>query len=238
MDSSYVEIDQEQQQWLSNLSFDQIAGRPGIAHEVDFHLTRAGHVEHGVYETFADTPVHDNIGQWAQNQYQPARSWSNDDAFQFTGYQVGAGGYASAPSAMMFLCSDSYLDADIPMQTHSTQPSHSTWFTDCTSGDTLQSDVIARVPSISPNPRLSANSFELTVHSSNLEAKRIDPPMVLSIDGAMPRPQNPRFVGDEYAAAWVRGSGVERSGWCGLCPTWHKLKDSQYWYHVCKVHRL
>ncbi|CAK1355291.1 unnamed protein product [Cercospora beticola] len=48
----------------------------------------------------------------------------------------------------------------------------------------------------------------------------------------MPRRQSPRFAGDEYTARWVRGYGTDRAGWCGFCSSWHKLKDSAYWYHM------
>ncbi|KAK1063813.1 hypothetical protein LTR12_014153 [Friedmanniomyces endolithicus] len=46
------------------------------------------------------------------------------------------------------------------------------------------------------------------------------------------RRQNPRFEGDLYAALWVSGEGADRIGWCGYCSSWHKLKDSAYWYHM------
>ena len=43
------------------------------------------------------------------------------------------------------------------------------------------------------------------------------------------RRQSPRFEGDLYAALWVSGEGADRTGWCGYCSLWHKLKDSAYW---------
>ncbi|KAK0935720.1 hypothetical protein LTR29_012722 [Friedmanniomyces endolithicus] len=46
------------------------------------------------------------------------------------------------------------------------------------------------------------------------------------------RSQSPRFEGDLYAALWVSGEGADRTGWCGYCSSWHKLKDSAYWYHM------
>lgn len=42
--------------------------------------------------------------------------------------------------------------------------------------------------------------------------------------------QRPRFEGDLYTAPWVRGEGTERAGWCSFCSTWHRLKDSAFWY--------
>ena len=40
--------------------------------------------------------------------------------------------------------------------------------------------------------------------------------------------QGPRFEGDLYTALWVKGEGTERAGWCGYCPTWHRLNVSNY----------
>lgn len=51
-------------------------------------------------------------------------------------------------------------------------------------------------------------------------------------DEPTPRRQTPRFAGDEYTARWVRGEGINRAGWCGMCSSWHRLKDSAYWYHM------
>jgi hypothetical protein len=48
--------------------------------------------------------------------------------------------------------------------------------------------------------------------------------------------RDPRWEGDLYTARWVRGDGAERAGWCGYCPSWHKLKDSAYWYHAHYTH--
>ena len=31
------------------------------------------------------------------------------------------------------------------------------------------------------------------------------------------KPQSPRFDGDLYTSAWIRGEGTEREGWCGFC---------------------
>lgn len=53
-----------------------------------------------------------------------------------------------------------------------------------------------------------------------------------------PRRQDPRWDGDEYAARWVRGEGIARTGFCGICSTWHKLKDSAYWYHMHYTHGI
>lgn len=36
-----------------------------------------------------------------------------------------------------------------------------------------------------------------------------------------PRRQDPRWDGDEYAARWVRGEGIARTGFCGICSTWY-----------------
>jgi hypothetical protein len=55
----------------------------------------------------------------------------------------------------------------------------------------------------------------------------VDPPDTRSLQR-----QAPRFEGDLYTAPYIKGEGVERAGWCGFCSSWHKLKDSAYWYVV------
>ncbi|KAK5173773.1 uncharacterized protein LTR77_002454 [Saxophila tyrrhenica] len=50
--------------------------------------------------------------------------------------------------------------------------------------------------------------------------------------------QRARFDGDQYTAAWTRGQGTDRAGWCGFCSTWHKMKDSAYWYHMHYSHGI
>lgn len=54
---------------------------------------------------------------------------------------------------------------------------------------------------------------------------RLDPPDTHGL-----QTQSPRFEGDLYTAPFIKGEGVERAGWCGFCSSWHKLKDSAYWY--------
>jgi hypothetical protein len=48
--------------------------------------------------------------------------------------------------------------------------------------------------------------------------RRSDPPQGSGHPQALR--QSPRFDGDEYTAAWVRGEGSEREGWCGTCASW------------------
>ena len=48
--------------------------------------------------------------------------------------------------------------------------------------------------------------------------------------------QAPRFGDDLYTAQWIRGEGTERAGWCGICSTFHKMKDSAFWYHMHYSH--
>jgi len=50
--------------------------------------------------------------------------------------------------------------------------------------------------------------------------------------------QSPRFDGDLYTTGFVRGRGRDRSGWCGYCSCWFRLKDSAYWYHVHYTHGI
>lgn len=48
--------------------------------------------------------------------------------------------------------------------------------------------------------------------------------------------QQPRFEHDLYTAQWIRGQGTERAGWCGFCSSFHKMKDSAFWYHMHYSH--
>lgn len=59
---------------------------------------------------------------------------------------------------------------------------------------------------------------------------RHHPPALHALDGQPLQKLTPRFEGDLYQALWIRGEGASREGWCGHCPSWHKLKDSAYWY--------
>jgi hypothetical protein len=72
-----------------------------------------------------------------------------------------------------------------------------------------------------------------SLFSTALGAK-VDPPYA-SHDQGIQR-QRPRFDGDVYTASWVRGEGHERAGWCGFCSTWHKMRDSAFWYHMHYSH--
>ena len=65
---------------------------------------------------------------------------------------------------------------------------------------------------------------------------RIDPPYA-SEDRNIQQ-QKPRFEGDQYTAPFVRGQGIERAGWCSFCCTWHKMKDSAFWYHMHYSHGM
>ncbi|KAK4638536.1 Meiotic expression up-regulated protein 26 [Fulvia fulva] len=76
------------------------------------------------------------------------------------------------------------------------------------------------------------------IPTSDNAIARTDPPPQQTSDEAIPRRQNPKFVNDQYTARWVRGDGTEREGWCGLCSSWHKLKDSAYWYHMHYTHGI
>ncbi|SMR42045.1 unnamed protein product [Zymoseptoria tritici ST99CH_1E4] len=70
------------------------------------------------------------------------------------------------------------------------------------------------------------------------ERQKVDPPMQADANEGPPRPHFPRWAGDEYNPAWIRGDGIERAGWCGLCPDWFKMKDSAYWYHMHYSHGI
>ncbi|EGE02370.1 hypothetical protein TEQG_01409 [Trichophyton equinum CBS 127.97] len=56
----------------------------------------------------------------------------------------------------------------------------------------------------------------------------------------IPREQDPRFEGDMYTPAWVRGQGNKREGWCGICKPgrWLVLKNSGYWYDKSFTHGI
>lgn len=56
--------------------------------------------------------------------------------------------------------------------------------------------------------------------SSTMRPIRCDPELTYHADGLKPRRQSPRHAGDEYTAAWIRGDGIDREGWCGMCCTW------------------
>jgi hypothetical protein len=56
------------------------------------------------------------------------------------------------------------------------------------------------------------------------------PPRTVPPDTSGLQRQDPRSEGDLYTAPFIKGEGVERMGWCSFCSSWHKLKDSAYWY--------
>jgi len=53
--------------------------------------------------------------------------------------------------------------------------------------------------------------------------QRTDPPMCK--DRKRQKPKSDLVL---YTPLWVRGEGAERAGWCGFCPSWHRLKDSTF----------
>lgn len=55
----------------------------------------------------------------------------------------------------------------------------------------------------------------------SLPVFRSDPPPTDHTESGRLRRQKPRFAGDEYTASWVRGEGIDRAGWCGLCASWY-----------------
>ncbi|KAF2207463.1 hypothetical protein CERZMDRAFT_119045 [Cercospora zeae-maydis SCOH1-5] len=78
----------------------------------------------------------------------------------------------------------------------------------------------------------SGDTASTLIVNSDSRERVSEPPYPGSPAEPVPRRQSPRFVGDEYTARWVRGNGTDRAGWCRLCSSWHKLKDSAYWYHM------
>lgn len=74
-----------------------------------------------------------------------------------------------------------------------------------------------------PDTRHSAHSSSMPTSGSAVDQpsqSRTEPPMTTSSGESRPRRQSPRFSGDEYTATWVRGEGIDRAGWCGLCSSW------------------
>ncbi|KAK3055657.1 hypothetical protein LTR09_003578 [Extremus antarcticus] len=65
---------------------------------------------------------------------------------------------------------------------------------------------------------------------------RTDPPFACNDQRI--QQQRPRFDGDQYTALFVRGQGIDRAGWCGYCSSWHKMKDSAFWYHIHYSHGI
>jgi len=55
-----------------------------------------------------------------------------------------------------------------------------------------------------------------------------------------PQEQETRFEGDLYTPRYVRGTGVNREGYCGLCKPgrWLVLKNSAYWYDKSFTHGI
>lgn len=62
--------------------------------------------------------------------------------------------------------------------------------------------------------------FELTLETCGMRA---DPSYNVTSGLLRPQPQDPRWEGDEYAARWVRGEGISRAGFCGICSTWYAI---------------
>lgn len=70
-----------------------------------------------------------------------------------------------------------------------------------------------------PNAAFSSSAIS-TSSDFDFSRLRSDPPMSTSQGEQRPRRQSPRFSGDQYTANWVRGEGIDRAGWCGVCSSW------------------
>lgn len=90
---------------------------------------------------------------------------------------------------------------------HSSDPKH-----DLATDRRLAEDLAAQLP--------ADMKFELTLETVGM---RTDPSHNMTSGLPRPRPQDPRWEGDEYAARWVRGEGISRAGFCGLCSTWYAI---------------
>ena len=88
-------------------------------------------------------------------------------------------------------------------------------------------------------PRPDTESFLCETRLPEFDSllPRSDPPYMPGL-----QKQTPRFEGDLYTAPFIKGEGVERAGWCGFCCSWHKLKDSAFWYVSsrcsCSLHHI
>lgn len=242
MNSSYVETDEEQRRWLSTFAYDHAAtfgtSIVGFGH-LETQNRLVGCLEYPSAHIDGSHP-HANVAPETYHQLTLTNPWLETKPHQLGAEYIGCSTPAWMPSQ-----ADSPPTVAFPVSCeyqHTSQQGYS--FQDLqaplpvgyvTSSSTCQDN---------SGPLLRFNGADLQQPSNNLEPaqsphiieqRRFDPPLVPCVDGAMPRQQLPRFVGDEYAASWIRGTGVERVGWCGFCPTWHRLKDSAYWYHVCKL---
>lgn len=241
MNSSYVETQEEQRQWLSFLASNHTLDRADPI--VDLSPTEADHPKYGINANSGDLGSFGYSGYEAQYQQQPVVAWgSNNFRYEPAGLHVGIADFANSPPTWSLPYGDGHSfiassalhnQGGIPPQSSSTQPLHTTrpmGYVDC---NFFPQEAITQPPFISLDAEVVLSGVDLMTSPNIMEAKRTDPPLFPSSDGTMPRQQSPRFLGDEYAASWVRGSGVERTGWCGFCPTWHRLKDSAYVTMVC-----
>ncbi|CAK4033843.1 Hypothetical predicted protein [Lecanosticta acicola] len=92
---------------------------------------------------------------------------------------------------------------------------------------------------VAADPSASANLSYAPAEAHWSKAHvRSDPPLTDYGNGLMPRRRTRRSDDDEYTASWIRGDGNDRAGWCGICRSWHKLKNSAYWYHMHYFHGI
>lgn len=253
MNSPYVGTDEEQRRWLSTVAFDQPLDYTDPAGESCHSAT--GYYPGGYPRYISNPELHD-LGQYdyfgdgVQSHSQSALAWSNSiPSFDSISSHVGSGyntsssstwplPHASFRSTVAFPPPEDYDPEYVPLQAYPVLPPHTGQPTERTNGSITTPNSDAPNPFGISDSDLAACNVEPASSLRMLEEQRMDPPLVPDADGTMPRQQSPRFVGDEYTASWICGSGVERVGWCGFCPTWHRLKDSAYWYHVRRLHFL
>lgn len=244
MNSSYVETDEEQRRWFSTVAFEQNLGglrsvgvsSPATQYPPD------GYLDYLSIPSFNYLPVLDAHGSVIQSQPEAGIEWgrSNLGLDSIPSPSDFAGGTDSSHAWPLPQAADD-LDVDIsvlynreavPLQNHSGHPLQIARPIRHVHNAIAVPEQDTKRPLSFHNSNFSSENAEPVQPAKSSETRKIDPPLIPYPYGGMPRQQSPRFDGDEYAASWVRGSGVERDAWCGFCPTWHRLKDSAYWYHV------
>lgn len=242
MNSSYVKTDEEQRRWSPRHVYEQPLryGEPAVGlGATEAQYCPDGYPQHPNQQSY-DLRLYDRASYEIRYQQQPGLTWSDPSldvqALDLESVRSARSSsawtfpHATAPPSVGF--SVPHYPQSMPLQGASFLSTQPLGYFDISPSSQYSN---ALTPFIDVDLGSKLNDAELVRSPSTVEERVFTPPMGPGIDGTMPRQQSPRFVGDEYAASWVRGSGVERVGWCGFCPTWHRLKDSAYWYHVCDL---
>lgn len=251
MNSPYVGTDEAQRRWLSTVATNQsldctdALGAFGYS-PIYYHTT--GHPKIASDPSSNGPGTYDHCEYESEYQPQSTVAWSNSNShLSSSPFHHESEYHGNCPSTWTLpdfglRPTDASLASNnhepLPLQTHAVLPLQVTQHPSHTNHDFVTPVAFEQTTFIAVSSDLSLGNAQSLAAPEALEEKVFDPPMVPYHDGAMPRQQSPRFIGDKYAASWIRGVGVERVGWCGFCPTWHRLKDSAYWYHVSQLPRV